>query len=59
MTKDSRPAIPETGGPSPVRSEGRRKPYSRPLLESLGDIRITQAGTSPGAFDSQFPNTRP
>ena len=59
MSKPLQGPNPDRVAASPENGEPGRKPWSRPVLFLHGDIRITQAGTSPGAFDSQFPNTRP
>lgn len=38
---------------------GRRKPYSPPELDVLGDVRDVTLGGTPGVNDSGFPNTQP
>jgi hypothetical protein len=40
---------------APVREEGARKPYLKPHLEELGDLRDLTLGPSPGAGESGNP----
>jgi len=49
--KRTKTAAQETG---PRQSAGKRKPYERPALRELGDVRGITLGGSPGAGESGF-----